>query len=310
MNLEDRDPFYRAGLSLGDAVDRRDTVPVGDESNLRHQWSLRRAACQHEPGTDLSGPAGVTARGCRLPRACATTRRPAWVSNISRFHASASSWTLPLSVNTGDSEVMSWPSVRSRQAFLRRGRSTRPSRSTLTRTGSGLLLEVLEAMQAAGVEDRVRTAAQTIWEGDLIMGSKSSETAVGTLVERTTGFVMLLHLPNGHGTLAVQKALVAKMLTLDEQLRRSLTWDQGLEMASHREIAEATGLEIYSETRTRRGSAARTRTPTGCYASTYPKAAISRSTAPACSTTSRPSSTHDHASDTGFGPPRRGSRRY
>ena len=101
---------------------------------------------------------------------------------------------------------------------------------------------VMISERPAEVEDR---AVPGHWEGDLIMGSKSSDTAVGTLVERTTGFVMLLHLPDGHGTLAVQQALVAKMLTLDEHLRRSLTWDQGLEMASHREIAKATGLDIY-----------------------------------------------------------------
>jgi IS30 family transposase len=77
------------------------------------------------------------------------------------------------------------------------------------------------------------------------MGSKVSDSSVGTLVERTTGFVMLLHLPEGHGTLAVQEALVATMLTLDDHLRRSLTWDQGREMTNHREIAAATGLEIY-----------------------------------------------------------------
>jgi IS30 family transposase len=77
------------------------------------------------------------------------------------------------------------------------------------------------------------------------MGCKPSDSSVGTLVERTTGFVMLLHLRDGHGTLAVQEALVAKMLTLENHLRRSLTWDQGLEMASHREISAATGLDIY-----------------------------------------------------------------
>ena len=92
------------------------------------------------------------------------------------------------------------------------------------------------------VEDR---AVPGHWEGDLIMGSKASDSSVGTLVERTTGFVMLLHLPDGHSTLAVQEALVAKMLTLEEHLRRSLTWDQGREMTNHREIAAATGLEIY-----------------------------------------------------------------
>ncbi len=83
------------------------------------------------------------------------------------------------------------------------------------------------------------------WEGDLIMGSVASNTAVGTLVERATGFVMLLHLPNGYGALAVQEALVAKMLTLDEQLRLSLTWDQGRELLHHRAISQATDLDIY-----------------------------------------------------------------
>ncbi|WP_107765941.1 IS30 family transposase, partial [Nocardioides terrigena] len=92
------------------------------------------------------------------------------------------------------------------------------------------------------VEDR---AVPGHWEGDLILGSTESGSAVGTLVERTTGFVMLLHLPENHGALAVQEALVAKMATLPNQLRLSLTWDQGKEMANHVQIADATGLDIY-----------------------------------------------------------------
>ena len=68
---------------------------------------------------------------------------------------------------------------------------------------------------------------------------------MGTLVERTTRFVMLLHLPNGNSAPAVAEAMIVKMATLPEQLRRSLTWDQGKEMARHAQIAAATGLEIY-----------------------------------------------------------------
>ena len=83
------------------------------------------------------------------------------------------------------------------------------------------------------------------WEGDLIMGSAASHSAVGTLVERTTRFVMLLHLPDGYSAPAVAEAMTAKITTLPEQLRRSLTWDQGKEMADHAQIAEATGLDIY-----------------------------------------------------------------
>jgi IS30 family transposase len=87
---------------------------------------------------------------------------------------------------------------------------------------------VMISERPAEVADR---AVPGHWEGDLVMGSTSSNSAVGTLVERATGFVIVLHLPDGHGALAVQEALVAKMLTLDEQLRLSLTWDQGREMS-------------------------------------------------------------------------------
>jgi IS30 family transposase len=83
------------------------------------------------------------------------------------------------------------------------------------------------------------------WEGDLILGSTASGSAIGTLVERATRFVMLLHLPNNHGALAVQHAIVEKMAELPEHLRRSLTWDQGIEMANHAAVAAATDLDIY-----------------------------------------------------------------
>ena len=83
------------------------------------------------------------------------------------------------------------------------------------------------------------------WEGDLILGSVASGSAIGTLVERTTSFTMLLHLPGNHGALAVQQAMTEAMAGLPETLRRTLTWDQGLEMANHVQIATATGLDIY-----------------------------------------------------------------
>jgi len=127
-------------------------------------------------------------------------------------------------------------------AYLRTSRSMRKPRRTPGHRRTRIPDMVMISERPPEIEDR---AVPGHWEGDLIMGSTASGSAVGTLVERTTGFVMLLHLPDGYGTLAVQAALVAKMLTLDEQLRRSLTWDQGLEMASHREIAAATGLDIY-----------------------------------------------------------------
>ena len=81
------------------------------------------------------------------------------------------------------------------------------------------------------------------WEGDLIIGTGHS--AIGTLVERSTRFVLLLHLPRGHDAAAVAAAMTEAMGTLPAQLRRSLAWDQGSEMAMHAQIAVDTGLEIY-----------------------------------------------------------------
>lgn len=127
-------------------------------------------------------------------------------------------------------------------SHLRTGRSLRkPHRKQDERRGRipGM---VMISERPPEIEDR---AVPGHWEGDLIMGSTASNSAVGTLVERTTGFTMLLHLPNGHGALEVQEAIVAKMADLPERLRRSLTWDQGNEMANHAAIADATGLDIY-----------------------------------------------------------------
>jgi IS30 family transposase len=78
----------------------------------------------------------------------------------------------------------------------------------------------------------------------LIVG-KGSKSAIGTRVERMTGYVMLLHLPDDHGALAVQDAMIGKMSQLPPMLRQTLTWDQGSEMANHAQIATATDSEIY-----------------------------------------------------------------
>jgi transposase, IS30 family len=125
-------------------------------------------------------------------------------------------------------------------ASLRTGRALRrPRRVTAERRGKipGM---VMISERPAGAADR---AVPGHWEGDLIIGAKSS--AIGTLVERSTRFVLLLHLPAGHGADAVAAAMTQAMGTLPAQLRRSLTWDQGTEMAGHAQIAVDTGLEIY-----------------------------------------------------------------
>jgi IS30 family transposase len=123
---------------------------------------------------------------------------------------------------------------------LRRGRARRrPARRV--RPNGGLADMVLLSERPAEVEDR---AVPGHWEGDLIIG-KGTHSAIGTLVERQTRFVMLVALPHGRTADAVRTALAERILTLPEQLRRSLTWDRGKEMADHVRFTVETGVAVY-----------------------------------------------------------------
>jgi IS30 family transposase len=142
-------------------------------------------------------------------------------------------------------------------ACLRTGRALRVPRARSRARAKGFVTdEVLIRERPAEADDR---AVPGHWEGDLILGLESS--AIGTLVERTTRFTMLLHLPRmpehagprarngpplaGHGAEAVRNAIASTIITLPEQLRRSLTWDQGVELAQHAQLRIDTGLPIY-----------------------------------------------------------------
>ena len=82
------------------------------------------------------------------------------------------------------------------------------------------------------------------WEGDLIIG-QANKSAIGTLVERSTRFVMLLHLPDGYTPDRVRDALIQAMGSLPAHLARSLTWDQGAEMHYHHQFRLATGIPVF-----------------------------------------------------------------
>ena len=143
-------------------------------------------------------------------------------------------------------------------ACLRTGRALRvPRARTQARCKKFVTAEIMISQRPAEADDR---AVPGHWEGDLILGVESS--AIGTLVERTTRFTMLLHLPRmaghgqgprakngpalaGHGAQAVRDAIAASITTLPQQLRRSLTWDQGSEMAQHAQLRIDAGLDIY-----------------------------------------------------------------
>jgi IS30 family transposase len=143
-------------------------------------------------------------------------------------------------------------------ACLRTGRALRVPRARTRGRGKKFVTpEILISERPAEAADR---AVPGHWEGDLILGLESS--AIGTLVERSTRFTLLLHLPRmgghvaqartkngpalaGHGAEAVRDAIARAIRTLPEQLRRSLTWDQGAEMAQHAQLRIDAGLDVY-----------------------------------------------------------------
>jgi IS30 family transposase len=100
---------------------------------------------------------------------------------------------------------------------------------------------VMLSDRPAEAEDR---AVPGHWEGDLIIGANGA-SAVGTLVERTTRLVLLLHLPVDHKATTVEQAMKKAIATLPAELTRSITWDQGIEMANHKSFTVATGVPIY-----------------------------------------------------------------
>ncbi|HEX6681405.1 MAG TPA: IS30 family transposase [Candidatus Limnocylindrales bacterium] len=128
-------------------------------------------------------------------------------------------------------------------ACLRTGRAVRKPRRRGHAEQRGKIPDMVNISQRPPeVEDR---AVPGHWEGDLIIGAQGSRSAIGTCVERTTGAVLLLHLPDGYGAVQVQHALVATMSDLPAILRKTLTWDQGRELTNHVQIADATDLDIY-----------------------------------------------------------------
>ncbi len=125
---------------------------------------------------------------------------------------------------------------------LRRGRSRRYARSQSSKgQGQGKLTAmVMISERPPEVEER---AVPGHWEGDLLMGGRTS--AIATLVERQTRYCQLVALPEGSGAVKVADALKQAITTLPAQLRRSLTWDQGSEMGEHRRFSVESGVEVY-----------------------------------------------------------------
>ncbi len=129
-------------------------------------------------------------------------------------------------------------------AHLRTGRTLRkPHPQTQARATRANRIPGMINISARPPEAQDR-AVPGHWEGDLITGTEN-RSAIGTLVERTTGYTVLLHLPDNHGALAVQQAVIQALSELPQMLRKTLTWDQGIEMRNHAQIAAASGITVY-----------------------------------------------------------------
>jgi IS30 family transposase len=244
---------------------RPKTAKLVENPRLREyvQERLCGQVCRSE-GTPVPGPATAPWKGRNKPRRqdrrWATAWSPEQISN-----------RLPIDFPDDESMRISHEAIyqalyvqgrgglrRDLAACLRTGRALRVPRARTRGRGKKFVTpEVMISERPAEADDR---AVPGHWEGDLILGLNSS--AIGTLVERSTRFTMLLHLPPmedhrtglrakngpalaGHGAEAVRDAIASTITTLPTQLRRSLTWDQGAEMSQHAQIRIDTGLAIY-----------------------------------------------------------------
>jgi IS30 family transposase len=256
---------YRASTAQWHA-DRRGQRPK--PAKLTVNAELRRyvqdrlsGAVQHPDGVGVDGPEVIwigRRRGRRKDRRWATSWSPEQISNRLRLD-----FPHDESMRVSHEAIYRSLYVQGRGALrgeltacLRTGRALRVPRARTRRGKHFVTDQILISERPAEAEDR---AVPGHWEGDLILGLGSS--AIGTLVERTTRFTMLLHLPpmpghngprvkngpalTGRGAEAVRDAITEAIATLPQQLRRSLTWDQGAEMAQHERLRLDTGLQVY-----------------------------------------------------------------
>ena len=124
---------------------------------------------------------------------------------------------------------------------LRTGRAKRRPQGSTREKRARIKDMVLISERPAVIEDR---AVPGHWEGDLILG-RNSRSQVGTLVERSTRYLMLCHLPTDRTSASMRDALENAVKRMPEELRKTLTWDQGVEMAQHANFTLATGVDVY-----------------------------------------------------------------
>jgi len=259
---------YRASVAQWKAellARRPKPAKLAENERLREYVQQRLAGQVRRPdGTPVTGPATTRWKGRNKPRRQDRPWVMAWspeqIANRLRLDFPEDE-----SMRISHEAIYQALYVQGRGALkrelvtcLRTGRALRvPRARARQRPGGHVTPEVMISQRPAEVADR---AVPGHWEGDLIIGLDHS--AIATLVERTTRFTMLLRLPRmagygseprvtngpalaGHGAEAVRDAMTARVTTLPEQLRRSLTWDRGKELAQHVQFTIDTGVAVY-----------------------------------------------------------------
>jgi len=258
---------YRASVAQWKAelmARRPKTAKLADNERLREYVQERLSGEVRRPhGTAVPGPATATWKGRSKPmrqdRRWTIAWSPEQISNRLRIDFPDDE-----SMRISHEAIYQALYVQGRGALrreltacLRSGRALRVPRARVRGRGKSFVTEqIMISERPAEAEDR---AVPGHWEGDLILGA--NQTAIGTLVERSTRFTMLLHLPPmpghggprakhgpplaGRGAEAVRDAITAQITRLPEQLRRSLTWDQGAEMSHHAKLTIDSGLQVY-----------------------------------------------------------------
>lgn len=253
LSLAEREEISR-GLRAGDsrrAIARRlgrasstvsrDVAPNGDRSGYR-AWRAERRAIREARRPKVAKLARCPRLRAEVERRLAQRWSPQQIAHRLRLdHPAEPEMRVSHETIYRSLFVQARGALRHElTACLRTGRAQRRPQGRLTRQGK-LLDMVLISARPAEAADR---AVPGHWEGDLLVG-KAGRSAIGTVVERRSRCVLLLHLPDGRTAEHVRRALAERMTTLPEQLRRTLTWDQGKEMAEHVRFRIDTGIPVY-----------------------------------------------------------------
>jgi transposase, IS30 family len=241
VGLERGWSFRRIGGELGRPASTvcREVAAGGGRDRYRPVAAHRRAlaAARRPKPRKLADPALAAAVTARLERLDSPQQVAAWL----RERGDASLGTVSHETIYKSLYVQGRGELRRElAACLRTGRAARRPQGRLEARGKipGM---VMISERPAEAEER---AVPGHWEGDLIIG-RAGKSAIGTLVERSTRFVMLLHLPGRHDAASVEAQMTEQMMGLPGHLRRSLAWDQGKEMARHAAFTAATGIPVF-----------------------------------------------------------------